>query len=500
MTPIPPQPPVPPRPPRSIAGAIVLILLGIMFLLGTMGIANWHGLGILFGKFWPLLLILWGIIKLIEHEQCKRAGVPGRGIGVGGVFLILFVIMAGMIATGVSKVDWGNIRDHLQIDDNDFNDIFGGSTFDYNGDLASDLPAGSNRLEINDDHGTVTVNVSEEKKIHVAWRKKIHAENQQQADSYNKKTDVTLVAAGKGMALNANTHAAGDKGVGTDIDVYVPREMEVSITSRHGDVTINGMGSGVQVNHQHGEVNINDLVGNAALTMEHSAARLQHVKGDVTIQGRLNEVDVEDVDGTLHLEGEFTESMRLVRISKTVDFHSSRTDMEFSRLDGRLDLDSSDLHADSLTGPMRLTTRSKDVALEGLSGDLRLEDENGSVDVSLQKPGNIQIDNHKGDVQIAVPPKTALQIEARTRQGDIQSDFEEIKVESHGREASASGSIGTNGSHVAINCDHGDIEIRKGTVAIAPPTPPVPPAVPSPSGKPMKALPAPKAKPVESEN
>ena len=32
----PPQPPVPPRPPRSIAGAIVLILVGILFLLGTM--------------------------------------------------------------------------------------------------------------------------------------------------------------------------------------------------------------------------------------------------------------------------------------------------------------------------------------------------------------------------------------------------------------------------------------------------------------------------------
>jgi len=499
MTPIPPQPPVPPRP-RSIAGAIVLILLGIMFLLGTMGIANWHGLWLLFGKFWPLLLILWGIIKLIEHEQCKRAGVPSRGIGVGGVFLIVFVIMAGMIATGVSHVDWGNIRDHLQIDDSDFNDIFGGSTFDYSGDLTNELPAGATRLEINDDRGTVTVNVSDDKKVRVSWRKKVHAENQQQADGYNKKTDVVIVPAGKGLAVSANTHAASDKGVTTDMDVYVPREMEVSITSRHGNVTVNGMGSGVQINHQHGEVSINDLVGSATLTLEHSAARLQHVKGDVTIQGHVNEVDVEDVDGAVHLEGEFYESTRMVRISKTVVFHSSRTDMEFAHLDGRLDLDSDDLRADSLAGPMHLSTRSKDIALEGLSGDLRLENSNGSVNVSLQKPGNIQIDNHKGDVQLAVPPKTALQLEARTRQGDIQSDFEEIKAESHGREASASGSIGTNGSHIAINCDHGDIEIRKGTLAVAPPTPPVPPAVPGQSGKPTKALPAPKAKPVESEN
>ncbi|MGA9527255.1 MAG: DUF4097 family beta strand repeat-containing protein [Terriglobales bacterium] len=499
MTPIPPQPPIPPRQPRSIAGAIVLILLGIMFLAGTMGLANWHGLGLLFSKFWPLLLILWGIIKLIEHEQCKRAGVPGRGIGVGGVFLVLFVIMAGLIATGVSRVDWGFLRDNLHIDDNNFNDIFGGSTFDYNGALTNPVPAGANRLEINDDRGTVTVNVSDDKNVRVNWRKKVRAENQQQADDYSKKTDVTLVTAGKGMTLNANTQAIGDKGVSTDMDVYVPREMEVSLTSRHGDVTVNGMGGGVQINHQSGEVNINDLVGNAALTLQSSSLRLQHIKGDVnsSFLGWSNEVDVEDVDGAVHLNGDLVNSVRLVRVSKTVDFHSSRTDMEFARLDGRLDLDSSDLRADSLTGPMRLTTRSKDISLEGFSGDLRLQDENGSVDVSLHKPGNIQIDNHKGDVQLSVPPKTPLQIEARTHQGDIQSDYDEIKVESHGREANASGLIGTNGPRIAINCDKGDIEIRKGVVAAVTPAPPEPPAVP---GKPTKALPAPKAKPVESEN
>jgi DUF4097 and DUF4098 domain-containing protein YvlB len=496
MTPIPPQPPVPPRP-RSIAGAIVLILLGVMFLLGTMGIANWHGLGILFGKFWPLLLILWGIIKLIEHEQAKRAGLSGGGIGVGGVFLLLFLITAGLIATGVSHVDWRDLRDHLQIDDNDFNEIFGGSSFDYNGDLNSDLPAGATHLEINDDRGTVTVNVSDDKKMRVAWRKKVHAENQQQADGYNKRTDVTISPAGKGVVLNANTQGAGEKGVTTDVDVYVPREMELVITAKRGSVSVNGMGGGVQVNAQHGEVNISDLVGSATLTLERSSARLQHVKGDVTIQGRANEVDVEDIDGAAHLEGEFMESVRLVRISKTVGFHSSRTDMEFARLDGRLDLDSSDLRADSLAGPMRLTTRSKDVSLEGLSGDLRLEDTNGTVNIGLQKPGNIQIDNRKGDVQIAIPPKTAVKVEARTREGDIQSDFDGIKVESHDRQSSASGSIGTDGTRLAINCDKGDIEIRKGAASIAPPSPPEPPAVP---GKPTKALPAPKAKPVESEN
>src|SRR6266849_4453018 len=125
-----------PRPPRSIAGPIVLILLGVLFLLGTMGMLNWHGLGLMFARYWPLLLILWGVIKLIEHQQAKRAGLPSRGIGAGGVFLMLFIVCIGLMATQFVRV-WPNIKDHIQIGDNqDFEDLFGGSSFDYSDELS----------------------------------------------------------------------------------------------------------------------------------------------------------------------------------------------------------------------------------------------------------------------------------------------------------------------------------------------------------------------------
>src|SRR5208337_1084434 len=125
------MPPLPPRlPHRSIAAPVVLILMGVLFLLGTMGIMDIHHLGSLFARFWPALLILWGVLKLIEYEQAKRLGQPARGIGVGGVFLMLFLIVAGLIATQISRVDWKSLGDHLQLgDDQGLDEIFGGSTF-----------------------------------------------------------------------------------------------------------------------------------------------------------------------------------------------------------------------------------------------------------------------------------------------------------------------------------------------------------------------------------
>jgi len=496
MTPL--TPPPPPRPHRSIAGPVVLILMGVLFLLGTMGILEIHSLGRLFAHYWPALLILWGVLKLVEYEQAKRYGQPTRGIGVGGVFLMFILIVAGLIATQASRVDWKNLGEHIQLgDDQGLDEIFGGSTFNYSDELSQEIPA-SGILHVNDDRGTITINVADGKTMKVSVRKKIRAEKEQDADDYNRRTKPRITVADKVVTLDANVHGAGDKGVTADMDIFVPRNLDLVIVSRRGNVTINGMNGSVEVNHQHGEISLTDHTGNAVLSLESSAVRAQRVKGDITLQGRANEVSLEDVDGAAHLNGEFQESVRLVRISKTVSFHSSRTDMEFSRLDGRLDLDSGDLRADSLLGPMRLTTRSKDIALEGLTGDLRLEDTNGTVEVGLHKPGNIQIDNHKGDVRVSIPPNTAVKVEARTHRGEIQSDFEEIKVDNRDRESSASGSIGTNGPRLALNCENGTIEIRKGTMAgAAPAAPPAPPATP---GKPAKMLPAPKAKPVESEN
>jgi DUF4097 and DUF4098 domain-containing protein YvlB len=487
----------PPRPPRSVAGPIVLIIIGIVFLMMTMGVLDRYSFGLLFAKYWPALLILWGVIKLIEYEQAKRSGYPPRGIGAGGVFLIIFVICIGLSATGFVRI-WPNIREHIQIgDDQDIEDLFGGQTYNYSDELSKEFPAGGT-LRINDDRGTITVNTSgDAKTIKVSIRKRVRAESQSDADNYNAKTKPDISVNDKIVTLNANTQGAGDKGVATDMDVYIPKNADLVITGRRGTVSITGVNGNVSVNHQRGEVDINDQTGNATLDLNRSSARLQRVKGDVTIQGRANEVAVEDVDGAVHLNGEFYESVRLVHVTKTVSFRSSRTDIEFSRLDGRLDLDSGDLRADSLVGPIRLTTRSKDISLAGISGDLRLEDTNGTVDVGVRKAGNIQIDNRKGDVQVTIPPNTAFKVEAQARGGgnEISSDFSELQISNGENQSTATGSIGTNGPKLVINNEHGSIEIRKGTVAVAPPTPPV-----APGGRPGKALPAPKAPPVESEN
>lgn len=480
-----------PRRRRSLAGPVVLIVVGIVFLMGTMGILRWPDLGRIYAHYWPVLIILWGVVKVIEHQQAQREGGRASGIGVGGVFLLVFLIISGLIATQAVRFDWKGLHDQIGWDDSDFENWFGQS-FTYNDQLSQPFPDGGS-LHVVSDRGAVNVIASNDNQIKVVIDKKVHAEKQEDADKYNAGTKPQITVSDKVVTVNANTQAAGEHGVTTDMQIFIPRKAAVVISTKHGDVNVTGREGNLDISAGHGDLTLEEITGNANLSLDHSSARISNISGDVSIDGRVNDVTISGVKGQARLNGEFMESVRLSQIAKAVIFKSARTEMEFARLDGDLDLDSGDLRANSVFGPGHLTTKSKDITLDGVSGDLRLEDSNGAVQVTMRKVGNVQITNRNGDIQLSLPPQTGFNVEARARNGEIQSDFSELKIENARDEAKADGNVGNGGPNIRLNNEHGTIEIHKGAIEAAIPAPPVAP-------KPPKAIPTPKAPPAESEN
>ena len=484
---VPPVAPPPRR--RSLAGPFVLIILGAVFLMATMHVLSIGRLAHLFANYWPALLILWGVIKLIEHQRAQREGYRASGIGGGGVVLVVMIVIFGLMATQLEHVNWSGLHDQFNWDDNDFSDIFGQS-YNFNDNLQQDYPAGSS-LKVIDTHGAVSVHAADDNKITVAVRKRVGAENQNDADKYNNQTKPTITVMGGLVTLDAKADAAGDHPVESDLDISVPRKAQVTIVSRRGDVTLTGRDGNVDITTQHSDTSVEDVNGNVKINQEKGSVKIEQIAGDVHVQGRVNEVSVSDVKGAVQLDGEFQESIKLARITKTVSFKSARTDMEFSHIAGTLDLDSDELHAEEITGPLHLTTRSKNIRLEQVSGDVRVQNDNGAIEVGMRTLGNIQIDNRNGDIQLSLPDKAAFRLDAHTRDGEIQSDFPEVKVNNDEHEARATGSIGSATSHIVLNNEHEGIEIRK--ESSQPPKPPEPP-------KAGKALPAPKVKVEPTEN
>jgi Toastrack DUF4097 len=100
------------------------------------------------------------------------------------------------------------------------------------------------------------------------------------------------------------------------------------------------------------------------------------------------------------------------------------------------------------------------------------------VEVHVAKLGNIQIDNRQGDIELYLPEKASFQLDARARNGEIQSDFPGLKIDNGDELATGSGTVGGGGPHLMINNEHGTIELHKGSAVAEVPEPPVPPRPP----------------------
>src|SRR5712692_11677097 len=324
---IPPVPPVPPPPmrpprPRSFAGPIVLIVIGIFCLFGNMGMIAWYEIWRWFGDYWPALLIVWGVIKLIEYQNANRAGIHPRGIGAGGVILIVFVVIMGLTATEAYRVNWQELRDEMHIQ----GDIpWWGHTYDYTDELQQAFPAGDS-LHVTNERGAINLTASVDNNIHVTVHKRVNAERQEEADRWNKATQPQISLSGAVVSVNANTQGAGDHWVSTDLDIAVPRKAAVVISTRHGDISVMGRDGNGEITSQDGDVSVTDLNGSLTLNLDSSSARVSQVSSDVTVQGRGKDVSLEDVKGAVRLDGDFMESVKLTRIEKADSIKSTSTD------------------------------------------------------------------------------------------------------------------------------------------------------------------------------
>ncbi len=430
-----------------------------------------------------MLLILWGVIALVEHFSAGRMGYRTRHLGGGGIVLLIILVAVGVSAHYSSEVNWGGVRDQLQMDD-DLGGFFG-TAYTFEDNLQQAFPKDGN-LRIVCDRGALNITPSDGDEIRVVIHKKLYAQNQNDGNKYNEGTKPQITVTGNSVVLNANTNGAGDHGVQADMDIMVPEGAALDIASKRGDVTINNRKASVKVSLQHGDLALTEIAGPVQINLDKGSLRATQITGDVDVSGRVDSVNIEDVSGAVRLNGDFYEDIRLSKIAKSVIFKSSRSDMEFASLEGDLDIASDEVRGSQLNGPSRVNTSSKDIHLEDVTGDVQVQSNNGDVEITTSgkqpagkvsvttehgdvavtmaakaAPDKVNVATQHGDVTLTLPQGTGFQISAVTRKGDVSSEFDSVKVEENNGTTKANGTVGNGNSKLQIATDTGDIKIAK---------------------------------------
>ena len=438
------------RPQRSAFGAILLLVVGTVFLIHNYrpDLIRWSWLG----KWWPALLILWGVIRLVE----SLSGGTRRGVSGGEIALLIVLIVMGMgISFGQKWTDRVKLPDDVPFAD----------TADATEELPPrDLAPGS-VVRLNTTRGDITVDgMSDVKQLRVVVHKTGYAMSEDDARSRASGAKVSVQQSGNEVSVDAGqtSRRAGD--VRVSFEVKVPRNVVLDLRTQRGDVHASGIIGDVTANVAYGDVEVHDAGGDVRADVGHGDVRVSTAKGNVHISGKGSEVEVQDVGGATTVDGEFYGPIIARNVAKGARFVSSHTDLNIGALPGRMDVESGEVRVQEAGGPLLLTTSDKSINLEQISGRIRVQNKRGDITVRLTAAPKDEIDlsNESGSVELALPERASFEIAAASRSGEIQNEFSDsgLKTTKESGDFQLQGKVGDHGPKITLNTSYGPIRLK----------------------------------------
>jgi hypothetical protein len=454
----------------GLFSGLVLISVGVLLLLHNYGHLD---LREFFFRWWPLIIIFWGGVKLYERTVGRRFGSSDESpITAGEVVLVLGMLSLLGIVVGVdyTKQKLGGKLEEIQ-----------GDNYSFDIETPSKTIPANSRVFIHNARGDISVRSSDESVIRVSAKKNVRTWSETEAGRIGQSAAVEIVQNGDGFEVRPAGYDLSDSRVSIDLDVSVPKKSALTVKTDKGDVTISDMGAALSVTDQNGDVEIRNTTGDVSVETRKGNIKVSDTKGDVRVSGKGGEIDVVNSTGGLTVEGDFYGPVRGDKISKGVRMISAKTDLTLSSLSGHMEAASGNLDIVDSPGNLNLRTRDNEINIENPGGKVNIDNRNAEISVRFSSPpkDDVTITNSSAGISLTLPGASSFDVEADCRNCDISSEFAGLspsKTESG--DSHLAGKFGSaRGPKITLKTSYGNIALRRTSVSIPrPPTPPAPPA------------------------
>ena len=338
----------------SLLGGLFWTAVGVIGLLDFIGVLNFFSF---FGSYWPGLLILFGIGKIIDFYRFS-GGLQFRG---GEVVGILALMLFGFIAGKIGGLDPGFRA---------FADWPHGWVFDERDRARARVEshqqtsaAGVEAVQISNRFGDIQVESGLDDKIDVGLTAVVRGESERRANEVARRVELSLQREGKLVKIGTNRADLQDRDypLSTHLRVLVPKQSQVTIDNENGSVTVQGLSAAVQVTNSYGPVTIELITGTVDAKNRYAATTVRNIKGDVTIENRRGHIRVEEVTGNVKAGTDY----------ETVD-------------------------AEQINGQLDIANHFGDVRVRTAEGPVTIKSPGSGVDVSNIKKAVYIENSHKG--------------------------------------------------------------------------------------------------------
>jgi DUF4097 and DUF4098 domain-containing protein YvlB len=469
----------------SIFWALTLIAVGGLFLYHNFdpSIHPWQFIA----KFWPVLIIFWGLSKLIDyiHAQSHPEAVAPPLFSGSEVVLLILILMLGTLVSRIVLHPWHDWPGAMgiNVDDDDFANLFMNS-YTYS-QTVSQAAKPQPHLMIINRRGDVEVHASDQTTIDAVVKETVRADNESDAKKAADQLKFSIAEEAGQYVFKSNVDSLPSSGrnVRLDITLRVPKGTSSEITAERGDISLDALTGDQMLTAKHGDVRVAGVEGLVKVNQSHGDTQVHDIKGNVEVDGRGGDVDVGGISGTATVSGDFSGAVQFRDVAQSLRFTSSRTDLTTQRLSGRLYMEMGSLDGRGVDGPFDLTTRQKDINLDGFAHSLKISDANGEIRLRASSPPKQPIDvtSERGGIELTLPEGSNFEIQANSSHGEVDSDFSGpgLKIVKEGDTPAITGTYGKGGPMIRLTTSYGTIRLaRQGphppSGPNAPPAPPVP--------------------------
>ncbi len=415
----------------SLLGALIWIGLGILFLLKNLGIGPdiWS----LAGRYWPVLLILLGLGKILDYILHKDS----VAIRFGEIISIVFLLLVGTAVTRISESHFGRVIRELPIN-------IGGKAM-RPGQWLGETHAFSQEASFSLDHplpilvensyGSVSVSPGKDGEVRVRLKKVVYGSS---ARAKNIADEIRLEAKPELRGLpnpkpeaepgkksdhdyfvirtNRDDLSGNDYTFNTDMEIFIPRNSELQIKNSFGEISVSEINGDLDLNTTHRGLEVRDCVGKLKISTRYADSRLTNlvgnlvldargkvyidtVKGNVTVSDEYAPLEIFNVDGELTASS--TEgSIRMERISKQVTIDSRGTGVSVDTLQGGLKIKASHRNIDisNVASHVVIESRFAGISLKNVQGNVEIQSNSDRVD-AVDIRGGFKLQGRASEVQ-----------------------------------------------------------------------------------------------------
>ena len=441
----------------SLFAPLLLIGLGLLFLARNL----YPDLRLMdyLAKFWPLLLIFWGVLRIAEvlFWASTKQALPTSGITPGEWLFVILLCCFGATLHAVrgfsgwfpGTIELGGL------------DVFGESyDYPFNADKASGKTP---HVVIESFRGDARIVGTDGNAVKVTGHKTVRSIDRDGADRADRETPLELMGDSGTIVIRTNQNrASGLPRVTADMEIEVPKGASIEAHGRNGDFDIQSVDGTVAITAQSASVRLADVGGAVRLDLTPSrVVRAVNLKGALELNGGGSDIDLENIGGRVAINGPYTGNVEFHNIGGSLHFKGPQTEFSAEGIPGDVRMPLRNFNASNLVGPVHIETRMRDVQISGFTSSLDATVDNGDIELRPALPlARMDVHTRSGNITLALPKDAKFALAASTGMGGIVNQFgAPLVVEEARRNATIHGSNG--GPNVAVRTDRGDITVRE---------------------------------------